>query len=81
MKKSFTSLNTRIEEMKNEDSDLINSYDEGEEKSKFQFEEIYWFQGVDQTTVVVQRQAEEVGMRAQGKLRAHGNYKTGRARK
>ena len=31
-------------------------------------------------TVVVQRKAEGVGMRAQGKLRAHGNYKVGRAR-
>ena len=29
---------------------------------------------------MVQRQAEGVGMRAQGKLRAQGNYKTGRAR-
>ena len=29
-------------------------------------------------TVVVQRQAEGVGMCAQGKPRAHGNYKAGR---
>ena len=33
------------------------------------------------TTGVVQQQSEGVGMRTQGKLRAHGNYKTGRARK
>ena len=31
-------------------------------------------------TGVVQRQAEGVGMRAKGKLRAHGNYKTRPAR-
>ena len=31
-------------------------------------------------TVVVQRQAEGVVMRAQGKPHAHGNYKTGRSR-
>ena len=44
-------LNTIIEEMDNEDSDLTNSYDdEGEENSHFQF---YWFQGVNQTTVLL----------------------------
>ena len=31
-------------------------------------------------TVVVQRQAEGVGMRAKGKPHAHGNYKAGRMR-
>ena len=41
-------LNTIIEDMDNEDSDLTNSDDDdGEENSHFQF---YWFQGVNQTT-------------------------------
>ena len=33
------------------------------------------------STVVVKRQAEGAGMRTQGNLCAHGNYKSGRARK
>ena len=32
------------------------------------------------TTVLMQQLAKGVGVHAQGKLRAHGNYKTGRAR-
>ena len=42
MKKVFTILNTRIEDMDNEDSDLTNPYDDGDENSHFQFEETDW---------------------------------------
>ena len=38
MEKSFTTLNARIEEMGNEESDLSNSDDDGKEKSHFQFD-------------------------------------------
>ena len=40
-KKSFTTLNTIIKEMENEDSDLNNPDDDGKEKSHFQFQETY----------------------------------------
>ena len=52
MKKLFTILNTRIEEMENEDSDLIDSDDNNKEDSHLPFEETYWFQGVNQITGV-----------------------------
>ena len=39
IKKSFTTLNTIIEEMENEDSEFTDSDDDDEEKSHFQFEE------------------------------------------
>ena len=38
MKRSFTTLNTRIEEMDNEDYYLTNADDDGKEKSHYQFE-------------------------------------------
>ena len=53
MKKSFTTLNSIIEDMDNEDSDLTNSDEDDEENSHFQFEEIYWFQVVHKITVVL----------------------------
>ena len=52
MKKAFTTLNTRIEEMDNEDSYLTDSDDDHKEKSHFHFEETDWFQGVHQITGV-----------------------------
>ena len=39
--------------MDNKDSDLTKSDDDGKEKSHFQFEETYWFQGLHQTTGVM----------------------------
>ena len=50
MKIYFKTLNARIEDMDNEDSDLTNSDDDDEEKSYFQFEETDWSQGVHQLT-------------------------------
>ena len=52
-KKSFKTLNNRIEEMENEDSDLTDSDDDDKEKSHLQFDETYWFQGVHQITGVL----------------------------
>ena len=43
MEKSFTTLNTKIEDMDSEDSDLTDSDDYDKEKSHFQFEKIDWF--------------------------------------
>ena len=43
-------MNTIIEEIDNEYSDLTNSDDEDKETSHFHFEEIEWFEGVHQTT-------------------------------
>ena len=53
MKKVFTALNNRIEDIDNEGSDLTDSDDDDEEKSHFQFEGKYWFQGVHQITGVL----------------------------
>ena len=53
MKKSSTTLNTIIEDMDNEDSDLTDSYDDDKENSHFQFEETDWFQGVHQITGIL----------------------------
>ena len=39
MEKAFTTLNTRIEEIENEDSDLTDSDDDDKENPHFQFEE------------------------------------------
>ena len=50
MKKSFTRLNTIIEDTENGDFDLTNADDDVNEKSYFQFEETDWFQGVNQNT-------------------------------
>ena len=50
MKKVFTTLNTRIEEIEHEDSDLTNLDEDNKEKWHFSFEESEWFQGVYQTT-------------------------------
>ena len=38
MKRAFTTLNTIIEDMENEDSELTNSDYDDDEKSYFQFE-------------------------------------------
>ena len=43
MKKAFSTLNTRIEETRNEDSGLTDSDYDDKEKSHFQFVETYWF--------------------------------------
>ena len=50
MKKSFTTLNTKIEDINNEGSELTNSDDYDKEKTHFQFEVTDCFQGVHQTT-------------------------------
>ena len=50
---TFTTFNTKIEDMDNEKSDLNNSDDGDKEKSHFQFGVKYWFQGVNQITLVL----------------------------
>ena len=52
-KKTFTTLNTRIEDMDNEDFDLTNSDDYGKERSHLLFKETYCFKGVPQTIGVL----------------------------
>ena len=47
-------MNSKIEEIENEDSDSTDSDDDDGEKSHFQFEGTDWFQGVHQTTVLIQ---------------------------
>ena len=47
-------LKIRIKETENENSDLKNADDNGKEKSHFQLEETYLFQGMHQTTGVLQ---------------------------
>ena len=53
MTKVFTTLNTKIEEIENEDSFLSDSDCDDKKKSHLQFGETEWFQGVRQTTVVL----------------------------
>ena len=50
---SFTTFNTIIEEIENEESDLTDSDGDDKEKSQFKFEEAYLFQEFHQIAVVL----------------------------